>query len=575
MFAAFMALPAIGHPENTNASCWRFKQDFLTALVQAVPKLLSSQNTTNGRFGEGLWIPNDQNVIYPLAAAWAVQARENPYYHDHQVLEAVMRGGDALVEAQDKDGRWVFLKKDGSTWGRHYDPWVYSRWARVYSLIRDAMPPERRARWQKALELGYAGIQQHELGHIHNIPAHHAMGLYVAGKALNHPEWCDQASAFLVRVAGKQDTNGFWSEHLGPVVNYNTVYFDALGTYYGITHDTKVLAALERCARFHANFTYPDGSDIETVDERNPYSKSCRLPNVGASFSAEGRGYLREQWTRLEARHAAENADTLASLLLYGEEGPASPSPGTGDDATFVTGDGKAAVLRQEPWCACLSAYAAPISRSRWIQDRQNLLSLFHQRTGLILGGGNTKLQPLWSTFTVGDTTLLKHRPGDEAPDFSEPAGLLHVPSQATLAANGPRLTLEYGETRCSVALDFVDRNRTRLTYAVSSPLRTSPVEAHVPFLPAIGKRWRTASGKSGSLGTAPFQLSAAETGPWFEHNGWRVDVPPEARITWPVLPHNPYRKDGQAGPGEGRIVLTLPFSTNVTTQTIMVKVAD
>ena len=33
---------------------------------------------------------------------------------------------------------------------------------------------------------------------------------------------------------------------------------------------------------------------------------------------------------------------------------------------------------------------------------------------GVFLGGGNTKLQPLWSTFTVGDVSLLKHKPGDE-----------------------------------------------------------------------------------------------------------------------------------------------------------------
>jgi len=30
---------------------------------------------------------------------------------------------------------------------------------------------------------------------------------------------------------------------------------------------------------------------------------------------------------------------------------------------------------------------------------------------GLILGGGNTKLQPAWSSFTLGDITILSHRP--------------------------------------------------------------------------------------------------------------------------------------------------------------------
>ena len=44
------------------------------------------------------------------------------------------------------------------------------------------------------------------------------------------------------------------------------------------------------------------------------------------------------------------------------------------------------------------------------------------------------------------------------------------------------------------------------------------------------------------------------------EHHGWRISLPAGTRLVWPALPHNPYRKDGRAGAGEGRIVLTLPF---------------
>ncbi len=573
--AGLLALVPHAHTEATHSAGWDFKQEFLPVLVQSVPRILKSQDQATGRFGSGVWITTDQNVVFPLAAAWALKAPNNPWYHDSKLLSAIMRGGDALAETQDKDGRWVFRKKDKSTWGLHFDPWVYSRWVRAYSLIRDAMPPEQRAKWQKALELGYSGIEKHELGRVHNIPSHQAMGLYVAGQALNHPEWCARAAAFLEKVAAQQDPDGFWSEHSGPLVNYNLVYLDALGTYYGLTHDPKVLEAVQRAARFHANFTYPDGSHIETVDERNPYSRRFGLPNVGFSFSAEGRGYLREQWTRLKQEHVLASADTIASLLLYGEEGPVAAPPGLGHDSTFITQDGRASVVRQGPWCACLSAYTGPISSSRWIQDRQNLVSLFHEKTGLILGGGNTKLQPLWSTFTVGNTSLLQHRPGDEKPHFLPPAGLVHVPSKALLEDNGRRLSLDYGETRCSMALDLSEPNRARLSYSAEPVAGHLPVAAHLTFLPALGKSWRTASGKNGHLGATPFKLTAAEAGAWFEHNGWRVQLPPQSSLTWPVLPHNPYRKDGRAIPGEGRIVLTIPFSTNVTAREIIVSIVQ
>jgi len=66
-----------------------------------------------------------------------------------------MKGGDYLIEQQDEKGMWTFRKKDNSTWGRIYMPWTYSRWIRTFYLIKDAMPPDRRERWAKALQHGY------------------------------------------------------------------------------------------------------------------------------------------------------------------------------------------------------------------------------------------------------------------------------------------------------------------------------------------------------------------------------------------------------------------------------------
>jgi hypothetical protein len=136
-----------------------------------------------------------------------------------------MTGGDALIDDADAEGKWVFRKKDGSTWGKIYMPWTYSRWIRAYAVVRDAMPPARRARWEKALRLGYAGISRElRKARLVNIPAHHAMGLYFAGRLLNEPAWSKQAAEFLHRVVAQQHADGYWSEHVGPVVLYNTVY---------------------------------------------------------------------------------------------------------------------------------------------------------------------------------------------------------------------------------------------------------------------------------------------------------------------------------------------------------------
>lgn len=553
------------------ATPWSFKEEFLTHLTRQVPALLESQDKATGRFGEGIWIVNDQHALYPLAVAWATRSEANPYYQNAEVLAAVMAGGDALIDAQDARGMWVFRKKDNSTWGDIYMPWTYSRWVRAYGLIKDAMPPDRRARWEKALTLGFTGIAGSALERVHNIPAHHAMALYHAGQVMNRPEWCTQAAAFMKRVVAAQDKEGFWSENQGPVVGYNFVYVDALGTYCALSGDKAVLPALERAARFHASFTYPDGSSVETVDERQVYHTGITMPNAGFSFSAEGRGYIRRQWLRNKAKNRPLGADLAASFLLYGQEGDALPTPGEKARHLFTLG-GDALIQRAGPWFVCLSAYHAPVPASRWIQDRQNLVSLFHDRTGLILGGGNTKLQPLWSTFTVGDTALLSHKPGDESPNFAPPPGLLHVPDAATLSTTPPALALRYGGADCRVRVDLSEPDKARLLYAVGS-LPEQPVAAHLTLLPRMGQDWETASGKTGKLGSEPFRLGPGEAGAWLAHNGWRISLPPGASVVWPVLPHNPYKKDGSAAPQEGRIVVILPFDANVLRQEVTVEV--
>ena len=435
---------------NVQAEQLKFKEDFVRRLAAAVPSILKDQDSKTGRFGKGIWVVNDQNSMYPLAVAWATKSDDNPYYHDPKVLKAIVAAGDALAADANDKGQWEFRKKDGSTWGPTYMPWAYYRWLRSFTLIKDGMSPEDRKRWENALTLGYTGISQTQLTRLVNIPTYHAMSLYLAGKTFDRPEWCKQAKEFLARVIAAQDPNGYWSENFGPVVRYNSVYIEALGAYYSISGDEMVLPALARAAKFHASFLYPDGSLVETLDERNPYHAGLWFPNAGMTLSPEGRGLVLQQLNVLADKPIA--ADTMAGYIMDGHEGSAIPTAAQDDHRTFMLDDGKGMIRREKPWFVCLSAYHCPISSHRWIQDRQNLVSIYHDKCGLILGGGNTKLQPLWSSFTVGDVSLLKHTPGDIAPDFEPKGALFHIPTAASLEVTDPiGLALKYGEEDCSI----------------------------------------------------------------------------------------------------------------------------
>ena len=546
---------------SARADDLEFKDRLLDVLVEKVPEILKSFDPQTGRFGSGIWICQDQHPMYPLAVVYTTEGEGNRYHHDPALLEVIIKSGDPLLENRDPQGQWVFNKKDGSSWGKIFMPWTYSRWIRTFALVRDRMPPEARQRWTDALTLGYTGISKRCLGSVHNIPTHHAMGLYVAGKTLDRPEWCQQAGEFMAKVIGTQSEGGYWSEGGGPVVAYDFVYVDALGTYYAASGDERVLAALEKASAFHRHFTYPDGSNVETIDQRNPYHHGAAAGNVGFTFSAVGRAFLQNQWSQLGIEKL--DPDLIASLLVYGEEGPVEQTPPGEAKQVFMLTEGgtdRAATLRHGPWFICLSAYTTPIVKSRWIQDRQNFVSVYHDQAGLILGGGNTKLQPAWSTFTVGDPALLAHTPGDESPDFLPKGGLYHVPSAAKLVLEpDPGLDLSYGPETCRIRV--VIRDERTLEYVVEATAESDlPAAAHLTLLPHIGEPLETGGGEKVTLGEEPISLSPEQVGGRILYGGCRLHVPAGASLHWPTLPHNPYRKDGRASPSEGRIEIRIPF---------------
>ena len=90
------------------------------------------------------------------------------------------------------------------------------------------------------------------------------------------------------------------------------------------------------------------------------------------------------------------------------------------------------------------------------------------------------------------------------------------------------------------------------------------PVEAHLTLMPHLDCPLQVGSGAQIRLGEEPFEFSASEDVRWIEHAGWRLSLPRGARVVWPALPHNPYRKGGEAAIEEGRLVVALPFSAAV-----------
>ena len=83
---------------------------------------------------------------------------------------------------------------------------------------------------------------------------------------------------------------------------------------------------------------------------------------------------------------------------------------------------------------------------------------------------------------------------------------------------------------------------------------------AHLTFIRYGESRLRFSDGTNAILGEEAFERSGLAS---IGYHGWNLSLPEEARVSWPVLPHNPYMGDGRAQIAEGRLVVSLPLDND------------
>ena len=512
------------------------KQRILHAMAAAVAKALPAFDEDTGRFvgqPEGPpapgakpedigWCVINQDVIYPLALLYTTPGTD--FHGDDAVLNTALRGGDAIRDFQYADGRVEFLKVDGSRWGPTYMGWTNYAWLEAYALLRDRMDDARRTRWEEGLVLAHDGqAQEIRSLHVHNIPCWKAMSCYRAGQLFGRPDWQEAGTAMVQAVVAAQQPGGYWAEHGGPSTLYNYVYVHGLGLYYVFSGDRALLPALEAATDFHQTFIYPNGAPVETVDGRVKYhDRIMGMGWVGFSACPQGRRLVRYLVERLDpdrdlGRFQGGAIASAAQHLIEGDEARINL-----DRAAFrETYRDWGVVCREGPWFACLSAFTCPPVPSRWGQDRQAFLSLWHDRVGLILGGGNSKDQAEWSSF-VADGRF--------------------VPEGGELLSDGTGVALTYGTVRCLLRLRFEGGK-----VVIEGEAEGGPALQQFGVRAGSGDSVRSAAGLEAELGQTAVHWSSSQLGGWLEVEGCRITVPPGAEFRWPTAAFNPYAADGAA----------------------------
>ncbi len=516
--------------------------------MAGAPKVLETFDAATGRFmtpgysGPDLgWAVTNQDVMYPLALLYKTPHPDNPYHADRKILEVVSKAGSAVRDWQYPDGQVEFIKIDGSKWGPTYMCWTQYHWLEAYRLVREDLDPAVRRRWEEGLTLALDGSAK-LIGkdyRVHNIPAWHGMTLVRAGQVFGRADWSKVGAEMIHRVAGAQTTHGYWDEHGGPTTGYNLVYIHAVGLYHAFTGDDSVLECLRRGLEFHLTFTYPDGSMVETVDGRVKYHAGApdRCLTAWSPFP-QGRRFVRFLAEQGQRRgHAWGCTPALASAFEHFTDGPEAAIPQDQESYERAMGD-MARVVKRGKWFSCVSAITVEPDDNRWGMDRQVFVSVYHDDAGLIIGGGNSKDQPAWSNFVIGDH---------------------YLPTGGRIVPGG--VELDYQPAICSILVEHAG-DETVLTLSADLPSGTEDARCGLPVRIAPGQTLRSGDGRTLPTDGQRVKVSGPQAG-WIGGNGWRIDLPADARFEYPVSPFNPYAKDGAAPLDQAVGMVHAPLSPN------------
>jgi hypothetical protein len=501
---------------------------------------------------DGHWRHFPYAILAP-AVLYAKQHVDNPRYQDKGMLQLALRIGDMLAT---EDEKGTFEPRLDSDWDTYM-------WLETYRLLQPQLGDVRRGRWKRALErnislvvsdakerLDFPWYHSPFIGTSPNHYVQWATLLHLGGKLFGNKEWEQLGAKVLVRFATiEQAPDGYWGEHnrYGPTPGYNHLTLTGVALYWEHSQDNTVLPALRRATNFHRNYTFLDGTPVDVINDRNRYWGVSAWGQFAFSHFPDGRGYAEFLAGFFQPETlTVDQIGRLAQDALYYHEGPEKPAPqqqGAYSHQMAIS----AGIRKTGPWQVALSGIMnSQAVNNRFYLDRQGHISVFHEKLGLIITGANSKRQPGLATFseTIDGQTI-------------------HMPISTRLEMSGQqdRLSLAYNTFFSDLYIPTPREGELVLRFVISG--RGKPAENPVLTLQVClkeGEALQTGGGKTVNVSSNPIGLSGAELGGSIRHHGWTMTVDPEALLSWPVFPHNPYTDAPEARLNRAVAALSVPL---------------
>jgi len=420
---------------------------------------------------------HDPDPAYMMAYLYKTAHPLNPYYNKTNIRDTAVAACDRIVAAKMRPEWPLYLV------------------CQVYDLLKDEIPESKRRSW-KAYAEDYVATRARQ-PFFYTSPNHeawNALAVFRAGQVFRENRWVTLGSRLMRQLLKMQNELGYFDEgpHHGPAMRYNQVQLAPVLLYHDYSGDPAALQASKKLADFMIRYSFPDGSPVGAFDGRQSYSFGyfgtlC----YGLDRWPDGKELnrrifrTRKKWGVLDVKSPyysfSEWYAYFASFYLVDElrslrpDAPVRPLP-QDNDGFRVAGAGTSfngGMARRHGWIVALSAIESDVPRyshSVYQLERQSRLDVWHEKAGLLIGGGPSMVDepaPLANFLLLtghagvdGDFGLLKGgKPLDRQAVYF-PRKL-----RATLNPDSQRLEASFGHGDFFFDIKPVDPSRLEIHY--------------------------------------------------------------------------------------------------------------
>ena len=450
----------------------------------------------------------------------------------------------------------------GRDWGRHIGEWLNYYALRSLALMQqhDVGGSQLRSRLSETI-LGAATqlvgnlmsrfSDEKEVRFPGNHATWHGLLAWEAGQYFDRQDWCDWARSYFERwILPTQRPTGVWPEGDGIVVNYSMVTAQAVSLFAESADDQTARDAMAEALGFFQYFNLPDGTSAVAADcrmrhharpmvffpptfLRGPEGRALCLSRIRTLTSCLAQDGIHDNGAQGLAFYAAFVAE-----LARWESREDTLSPTAPTDLPVTRADAG-------PWTSFLSWQLVPEHASRFIIDTQNFIELYHAESGYLVGTGNSKYAPRFSTVR------------------SVSGGRAYIPERASCIERSPNhaaCIYEFGSDRIRVAIRLDESAAEIDASVVEGKDGRYEFALFLAFSPGdivqVGDR---------EIRIVPESLvnETLSEGRSFTWKGRTFAVPAGSRLEYPLVPHNPYTQNGLPAPEEYIGRLSMPLRTD------------